>query len=418
MNLLIKSAKIVDSQSEYNGKIVDILIENGSISEIAQSIEKSDFEILELDDLHVSPGWFDTSVSFGEPGYEDRETIENGLKTAAKSGFTAVALNPNCSPKVDNKSLVEFLINKANNSSVSLYPIGNLTHGGEGKDISEMFDMKNSGAIAFGDYMRPISNPNLMKIALQYAQNFNGLIMSYPEDTSIARDGLVNEGESSIKLGLKGIPALAEELQIQRDLFLLEYTGGKLHIPTISTKKSLELIKAAKDKGLQVTCSVSAHHLTLTDLELASFDSNVKIKPPLRTKTDTEALIAGVESGVIDVITSDHNPIDIENKKLEFNFAKFGTIGLESLFGALNSEIKLEKLIECLTVNSRKVFNLSENKIELNQKANLTFFTPKGNWTFEQKDILSTSKNGIFLGKEMNGKVYGTLTNSTLTLNK
>lgn len=417
MNVLIKSATIIDPSGPFNKKTQDILIENGIIKKIDNSIKNSEgYNEIKLDNLHISPGWFDTSVSFGEPGFEERETIENGLNTAAKSGFTAVAINPNTYPMVDNKSAIEFIKNKGNNSATSLFPIGSLTKNAESKDLAELYDMQNSGAIAFGDYCKPVSNANLLKIALQYAQNFDALVFSYPQDDSIAGIGLVNENVNSTKLGLKGMPSMAEEMQIARDLFLLEYTGGKLHIPTISTANSVKLIEEAKKKGLNVTCSVTAHHLILTDDELVNFDSNTKVLPPLRTKKDTKALIKGVEKGVIDIITSDHNPIDIEHKKVEYNNAKFGTIGLESLFGALNKTISLEKLISCLSENPKSRFNIDCPLIKEGEKASLTLFNPDFEYVFTKDCISSTSKNAIFLNKKMKGKVYGIISNNKKVL--
>lgn len=417
MNILIKSATIIDANSKHHSKKRDLLIKNGVISKIASKIENTEnIKEISTKNLHVSTGWFDTSVSFGEPGYEERENIENGLKTAALSGFTAVAVNSNSQPKIDNKAAVEFLINKAYKNAVSLYPIGNLTKNAEGVEIAELYDMQNSGAIAFGDYNKPIENANLMKVALQYAQNFDGLALGFPQDNSIARDGLANEGDNSTLLGLKGIPVLAEELRIARDLYLLEYTGGKLHIPTISAEKSVHLIAAAKKKGLDITCSVTAHHLILTDDELHDFKTNTKVSPPLRTKKDIKALQKGVLNGTIDIITSDHNPIDIEHKKVEFNNAKNGTIGMESLFGSLNSTIELNKLIDCLTTKPRERFKLEKTSIKENEKANLTFFIPNSTYLFSEDNILSTSKNAAFLGKEMNGTVYGIFANNQLII--
>lgn len=418
MNILIKSAIIIEFENPHSGKKKDILIEDGKIIKIGDSIKnEKNLQEVSFENLHVSTGWFDTSVSFGEPGYEERETISNGLLTAAKSGFTAVAINSNTNPKIDNKAAVEFLISKANSSATALYPIGSLTKGSQGVDIAELYDMQNSGAIAFGDYNKSIPNANLMKVALQYAQNFKGLILNFPQDNSIARDGQANEGEVSTLLGLKGIPGLAEELRIVRDLFLLEYTGGKLHIPTISTAKSVQLISDAKNKGLDISCSVSAHHLSITDEELHSFDGNMNTSPPLRTKTDVNALINGVLDGTIDIITSDHNPIDIEHKKVEFSNAKSGTIGLESLFGTLANKIDIQVLINALTKNPRIRFGLKETSIKENEQADITLFNPKLEYTFTEKEILSTSKNSTFLNKTLTGKAYGIYANKQLVLN-
>jgi len=417
MNLLLKAATIIDKSSPFHQQKKDILIENGIITKIANSIESNNsIKEINLENLHISQGWFDTSVCFGEPGFEDCETIENGLNTAAKSGFTAVAVNPNTNPVADHKSTIEFLKNKAEGFATKLYPIGCLTKNAESKDLAELYDMQNSGAIAFGDYKIAINNGNLLKIALLYAQNFDALVMSFPQDNAIATTGLVNEEVNSTKLGLKGIPALAEELQISRDLFILEYTGGKLHIPTISTKKSVKLIKDAKNKGLNVTCSVAAHNLVLTDSELFSFNTNTKVLPPLRTQTDNKALIKGLNEGVIDIITSDHNPIDIEHKNLEYVGAKFGTIGLESLFGALNKKVDIDTLINCLTINPKKIFNIENSPINEGEKANLTLFNPEFEYKFTEKDIISSSKNAIFIDKKLNGKVYGIIANNKVIL--
>ena len=417
MSTLLKSATIIDANSQFNNQKKDILITDGVIEKIANSIPtKLNYNVVKLDNLHISCGWFDTSVSFGEPGFEERETIANGLQTAAKSGFTTVAVNSNTNPFIDNKSAVEFLINKSRGFATTLFPIASLTQKSEGKEMAELYDMQQSGAIAFGDYNKTIDNDNLMKVALLYAQNFNGLILNFPKNNSIAGEGLVNEGENSTILGLKGIPALAEHLQIARDLFLLEYTGGKLHIPTISTAASVKLIKDAKKKGLQVSCSVSAHHLALTDDELHGFDSNLKVTPPLRTQKDCNALVKALKTGIIDIITSDHNPIDIEDKKVEFSAAKNGTIGLESCFGAINSVLDLEESIEALTTKPRKIFGLEIPKIAVGEKAEISLFNPKLTYTFSKEHILSTSKNAAFLGKNLEGKAYGIFANNQLII--
>lgn len=418
MNILLRSAKIIDSNSKYHHKKMDILIKNGIISDIAKSIElPNNCKEIRLKNLHVSNGWFDTSVSLGEPGYEERENINHGLEVAGYSGFTKIALNPNTKPFIDNKSAVEFLIQKSAFSPVNLYPIANLTQGAAGKDMAELYDMKNSGAIAFGDYNKSLDSANLLKIALLYAQNFDGIVLSFPQDAGIGTHGLVNESENTTRLGLNSIPNLSEELQISRDLALLEYTGGKLHIPTISTAKAVQLIKAAKKKGLDVTCSVTAHHICLTDDEIKSFDTNFKVMPPLRSLQDTKALLKGIKDGTIDMIVSDHNPIDIENKNVEFENGAYGTIGMETLFGSLGNKLELEETIACLTEKPCKRFDLPVSIIEKDSQAELTLFDPDLVYVFEKNDILSKSKNSAFLGKELKGKAYGIYANKKLVLN-
>jgi dihydroorotase len=418
MKILLKSATIVNASSKHHLSKVDVLIENGKISKIDKSIPvtKGVKEVV-LENLHISSGWFDSSVSFGEPGFEERETIENGLKTAALSGFTSVALNTNTFPVTDSKGPIKFIKSKADRHAVEVYPIGALTMGSKGVDLAELYDMQSEGAVSFYDYKTPISNANLLKIALQYSQNFDGLVQSFPFEKSVARNGMVNEEVNSTRLGLKGIPALSEELQIIRDLYILEYTGGKLHIPTISTKKAVDLIRNAKKKGLNVSCSVAIFNLILTDDVLENFDTNYKVLPPLRTKEDIKALIKGLKDGTIDGITSDHNPIDTEHKNVEFEHAYFGSIGLEGCFGALNKVLDIEESVKALT-GLRDIFNIPTSKIEEGENAEITLFAPDIKWKFSESDIISTSKNSALLGVTLKGKSYGIFANNQLILNK
>lgn len=418
MKIIIREAKIIDSKSPFHNKTADILIKDGLIEKIGTSLPNPEnADEIKLDNLHISQGWFDSSVSLGEPGYEDRETISNGLNVAAKSGFTAIALQPNSYPIIDNQSQVNFVKNKANGFATELFPIGALTKASEGKDMAELFDMKKTGAVAFGDYNKSLDNANLLKIALQYVQDFDGLVIAYSQDQNIKGNGVANEGIVSTRLGLKGIPDLAEELQIVRNLFLLEYTGGKLHIPTISTAKSVQLIKNAKAKGLNVTSSVAVHHLVLTDEKLEGFDTRFKVTPPLRTETDRLALLKGVLDGTIDMITSDHNPIDVEFKKMEFDMAKNGTIGLESAFGALTTVLPLETVIEKLTLG-KSIFGIENHTIAEGSKANITLFNPEEKTAFAKENILSKSKNSAFLGTQLQGSVYGIVNQNQLILKK
>lgn len=416
MNIIIRSAKIIDPKSPFHNQTADLLIVDGFIKKMGTALPNTDnIEELKLDNLHLSQGWFDSSVSLGEPGFEDCETIANGLDIAGKSGFTAIALQPNSYPVIDNQAQVNFVKNKANGFATQLFPIGALTKGSEGKDMAELYDMKNSGAIAFGDYTKSLDNANLLKIALQYVQDFDGLVVAFAQDEKIKGNGVANEGIVSTRLGLKGIPSLAEELQIARNLFLLEYTGGKLHIPTISSAKSVQLIKEAKAKGLNVTCSVTVHHLVLTDEKLEEFDTRFKVTPPLKTEKDRQALLSGILDGTIDIITSDHNPIDIEHKKMEFDLAKNGTIGLESAFGALMTVLPLETIIEKFT-EGKTIFGIPTNSINEGETANITLFNPNGDSIFTKENILSKSKNSAFLGTKLTGKAYGILNQGKLIL--
>ena len=416
MNILLKAATILDSDSDFHQKKVDIKISNGVIVQISDSISAdTSYKEISLENVHISRGWFDSSVSFGEPGYEERETLENGLRVAALSGFSGIALQPNTHPVTDSNASIGFLKNSSRNHSVDLFPIGALTRISKGKDLAELYDMKNAGAVAFGDYQKAIQNPNLLKIALQYAQGFHGLVLSFPQDAAIAGKGIVNEGKQSTLLGLKGIPELAEKLQITRDLFLLSYTGGKLHIPTISTAGSVELIREAKRNGLAVSCSVSVHHLTLTDTLLDSFDTRYKVLPPLRTDKDIKVLLEGIKDGTIDMVTSDHQPIDIENKKIEFDNALYGTIGLETAFGMLNNTIDTLLAIELLT-KGKDIFGIKNAKIAEGEKANLTLFNPEGTSIFSKKDVLSKSLNSAFFDQKMKGRVYGIINNNQIVL--
>lgn len=416
MNALLKSATVVDSKSDFHNQKVDILIENGKIVKISKRIPNpNNYKEIKRDNLHVSQGWFDSSVSFGEPGYEERETIANGLATAAKSGFSAVVLNANTTPAIDSNADVAFILSKAANNAVTLKPLGTLTKSGEGKDMAELFDMTNAGAVGFYDYQKPIENPNLMKIALLYASNFDGLVFSFPQESRISGVGVMNEHINSTKLGLKGNPSLAEELQVARDLFLLEYTEGKLHIPTISTAKSVDLIRQAKSKKLNVTCSVAIHNLFFTDDALHDFDTNFKVLPSLRTQNDIDALIEGLKDGTIDMVTTDHNPIDIEHKKIEFDHAMYGTIGLESAFGALQTLFSTKKTIALLTKGKTR-FKIKDSIIAEGAVADLTLFNPDIDYIFTKETISSTSKNSCFLGQKLKGKAYGIIANNKIEI--
>jgi dihydroorotase len=417
MNILLKSAIVVDPGSKkHHLKRRDIHIKEGKIEAIAASIEaKTGMKVVSLKNLHVSPGWFDSSVCFGEPGHEERETIANGLMTAARSGFTDLVLNPNTYPVPDSSSDIVFLRDAGKEKPAKLYPMGALTAKSEGADLAELYDMHRAGAVGFYDFKLPVRNSNLLKIALLYARNFNGLVCSFPLDVQIAGKGVVNEGEEALRLGLKGIPALAEDLQIARDLYILEYTGGKLHIPTISSERSVKLIAEAKKKKLDVTCSVAIHNLFATDAALREFDTNYKTMPPLRTKADARALLKGLSSGVIDFVTTDHTPMDVEEKRVEFDNAAYGTLGLESALGIMLQLFDMETAIAQL-VKGRERFGIPQASFTEGQIANLTLFDPDTSWVMGEKDLHSTSKNSMFLREKHKGRVYGVVAHGKTTL--
>ena len=415
MDILLKSARIIDPESAYHNKVRDILISGGVIQQVSESIPLTN-EIQVLENIYVSQGWTDSSVCFGEPGFEERETLANGMRTAEKSGFTHLLINPLTHPVVDSQSGVVYIKNKTAHCAATAQPIGALTIESKGENLAELFDMKNGGAVAFGDYKKTINNSNLLKIALQYTQPFGGIVISFPNYTKIMGKGVVNEHIEATRLGLKGIPALAEELIVARDLAVLEYAGGKLHIPTISTAKSVALIREAKAKGLDVSCSVAIHNLHFTDEVLENFNTNYKVLPPLRDTANVQALREALNEGVIDFVTSDHNPLDIELKFKEFDWAAFGTIGLENAFGILTQYTSIERAIQLLT-SARKRFGIPSTPITEGTSADMTLFTPENSSVFTINDILSASKNSAFIGETMKGKVIGVIARNQLVLN-
>ena len=415
MKILLKSAIINDPNSDFHLKKYDILISDDKIVELRSKIDDESARIVKLKNLNISPGWFDSGVSFGEPGYEERETISNGLEVAARSGFTKVLLSPNTDPPTDSHSTVSHLIKKSQNKTTSLIPIGCLSQNSKGKEMAQLYDMKLAGAVAFGDYKKPIVNANFLKIALEYSQSFNGLIISYPSNYKIDKNGIVHEGLISAKTGMKGMPDISESIQISRDIQILEYTGGKLHIPFISSRRSIDLIRAAKKKRLDITCSVGLPHLLFSDENVKDFNPNFKIFPPLRSKDDRLALKEALLEGVIDMISSMHEPVNIENKKIEFDLALPGTIGLEACFGVLMNLFPLNKVLDFL-IKGAKIFNVKTSPIQPGSKADLTLFNPDSHSIMKLENIYSTSKNCAFINQELSGRVYGSYNNGILTL--
>ena len=408
MNILIKSAKVIDPKGKHHNKIRDILIENGIIKKVSAKIKDVRAKIYAAKNLHVSLGWMDLHANFRDPGFEYKEDIHSGCKAAAKGGFTGVLLMPQNNPVTDNNAQVEYIHSKGKDNIVSVHAAGSLTKGMQGKDMVEMYDMKNAGAPAFTDDKNSVQHNDVLKVALLYAKDFDGLIMNYPNDSSIANGGQIHEGKISTALGLKGIPAMAEEIMIDRDISLCEYTDSKLHLSYISTKNSVSKIKKAKKQGINISADVALHNLILTDEKISHFDTRYKVLPPLRSNTDCTALIKGLKDGTIDVICTDHSPEDEENKKTEFDNAAFGIIGLETAFGLigkhLSAHLSLAEIIEKIAINPRKLLQLESAKIEEGNTANLTLFDPDIEWEFQKIDIKSKSVNTPFIGEKLKGK--------------
>lgn len=413
MNLLIQSATILHPGSEFHQKQACILIKDGLIERIDASIEPTaDVEVIDAAGHYVSPGFFDLNCRIGEPGLETKEDLDTGLRAAAAGGFTGVALMPDTQPPVHSKTEVQYLINKARGNQVDVYPLGTISHQREGKDLAEMYDMYLSGARAFTDGGNPVKDAGMMERALLYAQGFGGLIFSYPEDVAIAGKAKVHEGVVSTLLGMKGIPALAEELMIARDLYLAEYTGSPIHFSTISVTRSVELIREAKHKGIAVTCDVAAHHLVLTDDALMGFDSHYKVKPPLRTQADIDALLQGLNDGTIDAIVSQHTPHEIEFKAVEFEIAAYGMIGFQTALPlALQAGLPVELIVDKLAINPRRILKIDIPELAPGKAANLVLFNPGEEWLYNSQNNFSKSSNSPFIGQNLKGRVLLTCNN-------
>lgn len=414
MNLLFKSVAIADPASAFNRQVTDVLVEDGKIVRIATDIE-ANAEIIDGKGYYLSPGFFDLNCNFGELGLETKEDMRTGTRAASAGGFTGVALMPNMFPPVHSKSEVQYLINQSNGNLVDVYPLGAISQKTQGKDLAEMYDMHQSGAKAFTDGNNPVQDAGLMERALLYAQGFEGLVFSFAEDRSIAGKAQVHEGAVSTLLGMKGIPALAEELMTSRDLYLAEYTNSRLHFTTVSTAQAVDQIRNAKAKGLKITCDVAAHHLLLTDEALMDFDSLYKVKPPLRTQEDVNALLKGLQDGTIDAIVSQHTPHELEFKDVEFEVAEFGMIGLQTAFSlAVQSGLGLDLIVKKMAVNPRKILGIKEASITERENANLVLLDLKTKWTYTRENNFSKSYNSPFIGQEMQGKVLLTINNKQL----
>lgn len=412
--LFLRSVRVVSQKSRYNNKVVDIIIENGKVAKIGTKlIPSKSHKIITYKGLCISPGLVDINSYIGEPGYEHHETIETASLAASKGGITHFCVMPNLSPVTASKSTVEFLNQYRIQYPTTLHPIGAISQNLEGKDLADIYDMHNAGAIAFSDGSKSIPSAGLMERALLYTSNINTLVIQHPEDKSITKNGCMHEGEQSTGLGLPAIPSIAEEIIVSRDLSVLEYTQGKLLFIDISTQKSVSLLANAKKKKLQVYASCNAYNLLLTDNNVGMYDTNCKVNPPLRNKADVTSLKKGIKDGVIDCVASQHRAQDEENKKLEFDKASFGMIGFETFFAATNSALsdvlEIAQIIFLISERPREILGLSEVKFEVGADADFVLFDPNENWTFTESDICSKSKNTPFIGFNFKGRVFGTI---------
>lgn len=410
MRVLLKKVRIIAPGQATDGQVRDLLVEEGIIRKIAEEINTDAEHTLFKENMHVSPGWMDVFSHFCDPGFEYKEDLESGSKAAAVGGFTGIMVIPNTCPPLESKAEIEYVIRKSQRLPVNIFPIGAVSKELEGKALAEMYDMKQSGAIAFSDGVLPLQSSGLLLKALQYVKAFDGIIIQIPEDTGISHHGLMHEGIWSTRLGMPGKPAIAEEILVERDLKLLKYTESRLHFTGVSLKKSVDLIEEAKSAGLHVTCSVTPYHLMLSDEKLQQYDSVYKVNPPLREEKDILALRKALKDGVIDCIATHHFPQDRDSKEKEFEYAGEGMIGLESCFGVLGNvldDLTAGQKVQLLAVNPRKIFGLPIPEIKEGAEADLTLFDPDEIWTFEEKDIRSKSENSPFIENKLRGKPWG-----------
>ena len=413
MKVLLQSPLILDKRSGFHKKKKNILIQGGKILEIGDKNYSAD-KVIDAEGMILSPGWIDVGTVTGEPGFEHKEDTDSLSKAAAAGGFTQLAVFPNTNPVIQTKSDITHLIRKNESKLVQLIPIASVTRNNEGSDLTEMLDLNDGGAMAFSDGLKTITNTDIFLKALQYIKKFNGVLIDHAQDKWLDMFGQMNESPTSAALGLKGMPKLSEEVAASRNLKLLSYSEGRLHLSHVSSPKVLDLVRTAKKKGTDITCDVTSYQAILNDGMLVDFDTNYKVNPPLREKADNESLIKGLKEGTIDIICSGHTPQDEESKAVEFDHSEFGIINLQTFAShlvTLSQWIEWEDLIEKVTKNPAALLSLSLPKIEVDEKANLTLVNTKAEWVFDEKVNFSKSKNSPWLGKKLVGKAVAVFNN-------
>ncbi|MFZ1615832.1 MAG: dihydroorotase [Flavobacteriales bacterium] len=419
-DLLLRDVTVLDPGGPLHKQRTDLLIVQGRLKEAGAKLPKGKAEEIRMDGMHASPGWVDLRAHFREPGEEYKQGITTGLDGAAAGGFTAVAVMPSTFPPVDHRADVEALLHKAAGHAVRLLPVGALTQGLRGEQLAELYDMKQAGAVAFCDDLTAVRNNRLMLIALQYARNVDTTVMAFAMDPELAAQGQMNESATATRLGLRGLPDIAETIHLARDLRLLEYTGGRLHVATVSTAGAVELLRDAKVRKLGVTASVAAHHLLLDEGCLRGYDTNFKMMPPLRGVKDIEALREAVKDGTIDCVVSDHRPEDIDHKRVEFPQAAFGAIGLQTAYAAASTALKgrmsASRIVERFCQGPRAILGLPVPHLTVGEVAEITIFAPDQDWSFSAADIIGPAKNTPFIGQRFTGKPLGIVANGQVRM--
>jgi dihydroorotase len=406
--LLLKNGRVVDPASGRNGPL-DVLVSGRKIAEVGSRLSVPDAEVLDMSGLVVCPGFIDMHVHLREPGQEWKETVATGTRAAAAGGFTGVACMPNTIPVNDSRSVTEFIMTQAaEEGRVPVYPIGCVTKGQLGEELAEMGDMIEAGARAFSDDGKPVLSGLMMRKALEYSQIFDLPIIDHCEDPVLVDGGVMNEGDVSTRLGLRGWPGIAEDVMVQRDVMLAEYTGGHVHIAHMSTGRSAELVREGKKRNVRVTCEVTPHHLMLTDEAVATYDTSAKMNPPLRDDSDRKALIEAIADGTVDAIATDHAPHHSDEKCVEFSIAPFGIVGLETAvslcLGLVHDDsISLERMVELFTIGPARILRLEKGTLAPGTDADITVLDPDREVTFDLSAFESKSGNSPFLGWKVRG---------------